>query len=496
MSKEDEELEGFEFEEEPFIVEGETDNQLTQSKTKNKKNKKKNKLSGKIKTLPLWQKIVFGFIAFLIIFIMLVVIIFFVMKATGRSSIMKNTIGIKPFLKGNGTQVDKNNEYIINPDNMTDISEYKNILSISEDGKHVVSLDGMVIELAEGEAILSDDGICIVNSGGTYMALAEGEYKLSNDGKSVIYNYNVYKIIDRTTNAVISDDFIIPVNTDKYDIIYKGVKYKYNTSMINLLILGIDNNEVVTPAPDGISGGQSDALLLVAINPKTKVIDIIVIPRDTITKLWIYNEDGSFEMTGYAQICLQHGYGDGMSLSNERTKQAVSNLFYNLPIQSCTSINMGAVSQLNDAVGGVTVTSLDSFEIDGYVFKEGETVTLRGQAAYSYVHYRDCSRHFTASERLERQKQYMNSFAAQAMSKIKKNVATVVDIYNVISRYVVTDLNASEMVDVATEAAGCTLGEIRSLEGYTSTAMTYERYYLDEAALKQLIIEKFYYAVD
>lgn len=456
----------------------------------------KNRGLEKIKMLPLWKKIVCGIIAFLVFLVLLVVIVFFVMKVSGRSSLMKDTIGIKPSLQGQGAQVDKSSEYVINPDSMADILEYKDALSISEDGKYIVTLDGTVIELAQGEAILSADGNCIINSGGRYITLTEGTYQLSADGKSVIYNSIKYVLIDIATRAVVSEDFVVPGDTEECDIIYNGRKYKYNTSMINLLILGIDKDGAVQPAPDGISGGQSDVLMLVAINPMTKVMDIIAIPRDTIAKLWVYNKDGSFRMTGYAQICLQHGYGDGMSLSNERTKQAVSNLFYNLPIQSCTSVNMGAIAQINDAIGGVTVTALQSFEMDGDVFEEGETVTLYGQAAHSYIRYRDCDRHFTASERLERQKQYLNGFVAQAMSKINKNVATVVDIYNVVKRYIVTDLSTSEMVDVATEAAGCTLGEIRSLEGYTSTAMTYERYYLDENALKKLIIEKFYYIVD
>ena len=277
-----------------------------------------------------------------------------------------------------------------------------------------------------------------------------------------------------------------------YDIIYNEKKYKYNTDILNLLILGIDKMEPVSPAPDAISGGQADALFLLVMNPHTKTIDMISIPRDTITRIWIYNKDGSFDMTARAQICLQHGYGDGMSVSNENTKKAVSHLFYELPIHSVSSMNMGAIGALNDAVGGVTLEPLSSFSTDASVFVQGETITLQGIQAYDYLHYRDINRHYTAEERLERQKQYITLFISQSMEAARQNIQVVPDVYQVINDYTVTDLSINEMTYLASEAVNYQFGQIYTLEGTVDTSRTYERYYLNEEAFDQLIVDLFY----
>lgn len=279
---------------------------------------------------------------------------------------------------------------------------------------------------------------------------------------------------------------------DSYDIIYDGKKYAYNKDMITLLVLGIDSTEPVAPAKDGISGGQSDSIFLVLMNPHTMVMDIIAIPRDTITKLWVYDIQGNFVQTGDAQICLQHGYGDGMEISNERALKAVSYLMYDLPIHSVTSINMGAVGMLNDAIGGVTLESLETFDYAGFSYVKGETVRLKGNMAYEYVHYRDTKRHNTASERLARQKQYITLFIEQAMAAVKKDLGTVTDVYNIILDYLVTDLSLNEIVYLASEAISYDFGEFITLQGTLDTSRKYERYYLDEYALQKLIVEKFY----
>ncbi len=292
---------------------------------------------------------------------------------------------------------------------------------------------------------------------------------------------------ERTSSAIIQAG-----ENEEYDVIYNGEEYVYNDDIITLLVLGIDKMDKVKPAANGIDGGQSDGIYLFVMNPHTKKIDLIAVHRDTITKIWIYDKNGEYLYSGRAQICLQHGYGDGMELSNERAKEAVSNLFYGLPIHSVSSINMGAIAQLNDAVGGVTVEALETFTFGENSFTQGETVTLKGSAALAYVKWRDTSQHYTASKRLERQKQYLNRFASQALTKIKTDVGVIVDVYDIVKDYVVTDLSLDEMTYLGTESISYSFGKIYSLEGTVDTSRKYERYYLNEEAFQKLIIDVFY----
>lgn len=296
-----------------------------------------------------------------------------------------------------------------------------------------------------------------------------------------------YEPVETVTGNVIQGN-----DNDDYDIMYKGKKYIYNKDILTLLILGIDKDSKAVKAKDGISGGQSDGIYLVVMNPDTHKIDLITVHRDTIAKLWIYDKEGNFVQTGRAQICLQHGFGDGMELSNERAKNAISTLFYGLPIHSVTSVNMGAIPELNDAIGGVSIQALESFSRNGYTFEQGKTYTLKGMSAYAYVRFRDTTQHYTASKRLERQKQYLSEAMNQGITAIKDDPGIVVDIYNIIKDYVVTDLSVDEMLYLATEASGYTLGKIYTPTGTVDTSRKYERYYLDTAAFEELIVNIFY----
>lgn len=279
---------------------------------------------------------------------------------------------------------------------------------------------------------------------------------------------------------------------------YNGTKYKYNDSILTFLVLGIDNNNTVSPAKDGISGGQSDAIFLVVLNQSTKKMNVISIPRDTIAPVAVYNKAGQYVMTMNTYLTLQHAYGDGMSVSNQRTVNAVSKLFYNLPIHGCVSINMGGIPALNDAIGGVDITSLYTFENAGYSFVEGQNYHLEGMSAFWYLKYRDTSRHFTAPERLQRQRQYIRAFYNQAMSRVKSQPTLAVDIYNTISSYMVTDVSANEVSYLASKfiTGGYSFGTMRTLEGRQVTGSVYEEFHVDQTALYELILSTFYNVVE
>lgn len=279
-----------------------------------------------------------------------------------------------------------------------------------------------------------------------------------------------------------------------YDIIFDGVKYAYNKDIITLLFLGIDKLDEVKPAKDGVSGGQSDAIFLLVINPHTKVMDILAVHRNSIALVDIYDKNNNYQGAGYTQICLQHGYGDGMEKSNQMAMKSVSRMLYDLPIHSVTSINMGAIPELNDSVGGVTLNALETFEQVGCSFKKGEDVTLEGKAAYAYIHYRNLYISDSAGMRLNRQKQYMTKFIEVGMAQIKSNVGKVIDIYDIIKRYVVTDLSVDEMTYLASELINYKFGGIYSFEGELdkNPKWKYERYNLDQDKLYELLISKFY----
>lgn len=429
--------------------------------------------------LQKWRKLAVICGSIVIVLCIVCSVTFLVLRVSGKNRLYGRAESEKPNL---GKEVEKekekstkNQEIIINPDNIEEIA------SLEQDTFVETSVENVSENNSEGSVENYDT--------------EENSQETEADTKDYTgYDDDVY--LEGNGNNSGSAIFGSGNLEEGYDLIYNGGKYVYNKDMITLLFLGIDKTGIVAPAEDGISGGQSDAMFLLTLNPHTMVMEIIAIPRDTIAEIDLHDKAGNYVYSGYAQICLQHSYGDAMLVSNERAKKAVSRLFYDLPIHSVTSVNLGAIPGINDAFGGITLDSLYTFSDEGWDFVEGQTVTLLGRGAYSYIHYRDTSRHFTAGERLARQKQYITLFMDKAMNEIQQNLGKVIEVYNAVMDYVVTDLGISDMTYLASEIVKYQFGGIYTLEGSVDTSRRTERYYLDKDAFYRMIIEKFYEKVN
>lgn len=279
------------------------------------------------------------------------------------------------------------------------------------------------------------------------------------------------------------------------DVSFNGHVYRYNQDILTFLVLGIDR-ETEVPVVDSntnyLKGGQSDTILLMVMNPHDKSISVVAVNRNTMTDIDMYDSSGNYVRTAKAQICIQHGYGDGGKLSCERARQTVSELFYNLPIHGYISIGMGAVPSLNDAVGGVEITlPNDSWELG---LSAGTTVRLNGEQAYNFVHNRNKEEFDSATARLNNQKVYLSAFMNQVFEATKKDITFPVSLYQKLSGYIVTDISIDEMSYLASELIGYSVGntKIYSVPGQTVMGQRFEEFYVDENAFKQQMLEIFY----
>lgn len=286
---------------------------------------------------------------------------------------------------------------------------------------------------------------------------------------------------------------------------YEGRIYEYNDDIMTFLIMSIDKNGEVQNNRDATDGGQADALFLVVADRGKKEIRLVGINRDTMVNINAYGAYGEgTDGSAKAQIAVQHGFGDGKELSCELTRDAVSELFYNLPIHGYAAVNMDAIPVINDAVGGVTLEVLEDIDTDKYgksigkIWREGEEIHLQGMEAYYYVRWRDRERFESARLRLARQKQYLEAFLERARSETKKNIMLPVRLYGDLSKYMVTDISIDETAYLAGELIGYTMDPqgIYTLSGETKKGDAYEEFYPDEEALKALMIAVFYREVE
>lgn len=275
---------------------------------------------------------------------------------------------------------------------------------------------------------------------------------------------------------------------------YQQTIYKYNEEILTFLIMGIDKEDDVEEVAEGTKGGQADGLFLLVVNPKDKSIKVVGINRNTMTDVDIYDNKGEYTSTVKAQLAIQHGFGNGMEESCEYQKKAVENLFYQLPIHGYAAVNMSAVATINDAVGGVDVTVPGDLAGFNEYFIEGNSLHLMGENAFWYVKYRNTDIFGSADMRLDRQKQYLNSFIDAAKQSVHKDASVVIDLYQAVKSQMVTNVSLDEVAYLTPILADYKydVDDFYTLQGETVMGEQYEEFYPDEDAMFEMILDIFY----
>lgn len=307
--------------------------------------------------------------------------------------------------------------------------------------------------------------------------------------------------VTETENVILGEADEKP---ERNEILYKGRDYVFNEDLVTVLVMGIDKETVTEVGgqswdeeeESGHAGGQADALFLLLINSHNKNVYVIAINRNSMAEIDVFDEEGNYQGIFTKQIALQHGYGDGREESCLRQVKAVSRMFHGIPIHAYAAISMDAIPELNDLVGGITVEVLDDIIYPEYDMDlhQGETVTLWGEKAYWYVRLRN-ENIFNSNElRLQRQKQYLTTFAAEAKNQSVSDIRVAINLYQTVHKYMVTDIDLNEFTYMATEYIGYDfdIENMHSLQGEVIQGNNFEEFYVDEDALQELIIELFY----
>ena len=260
-----------------------------------------------------------------------------------------------------------------------------------------------------------------------------------------MYKQGKVELTAKTYNITAPDDVDVG-NNGKY-VIYNGERYTFNNNNINILFLGIDKKNSMTDSSGATKRNLSDVIAVCSINPKSGEISIINVPRDIMTDVSVYSSEGGYVGREKMQIAAAYSYGDGAHSSCVNSKEAVSRLFYNVPITIYISLNLDGVQDINDSVGGVDVVSPETIGS----FVKGESYHLEGINAKYFVELRAMDRADANLLRNERQKVYMNAFLKKFITATKKDISVPVDLFNASAPYSCTNLNADKVTYLATE---------------------------------------------
>lgn len=285
------------------------------------------------------------------------------------------------------------------------------------------------------------------------------------------------------------------------EVTWKGKKYRRNTYVKAILFLGIDRTGTLQSTQVAGSGGQSDAVILIAQDTARDTVKFLMIPRDTITDIILTDLAGNELAWGSQHINLAFAYGDGREKSCSYASRAVSKMFSGLPIDGCLAVGMDLLPKINDSVGGVTVPIKEQDLVERLKKENpgifiGDTVLLKGKEAETYLRYRDTTKNQTALLRQERQKQYIEAFALAVKQQAKKENGFTERIWKMTEPYLVTDLKKDQLLDMlmafVKSSQKFSDEDMLTLSGTGVETEMFDEYHMDRDAAYEQVLTLFF----
>ena len=258
-----------------------------------------------------------------------------------------------------------------------------------------------------------------------------------------------------------------------------------------LMVLGIDKFGPVQASSFHQNDGAVDMVMLVIFDETAETYNVLSLNRDTMLQMPALGLAGKPAGTFYGQLALSHTYGTGLEDSCENTRTAVSDFLYGVRIDHYVSMHMDAIAIANDALGGICVNVTEDFSAVDPSIPMG-SVTLRGQQAVHYVQTRREVGDQLNLSRLQRQREYMQSFLSTLQQRLDGDDSFVLETYDKLSPYIVTDCSSTVLNSMLSHYKNYTPGKFVTPQGENVLGRTYYEFYPDEEALDALILELFY----
>ena len=273
------------------------------------------------------------------------------------------------------------------------------------------------------------------------------------------------------------------------EITYEGKTYRQRPGLETYLVMGVDTSGAGLGVNSYAGGGQADVQMVVVLDNVNQTWQMLQLNRDSIVQVPVRGVHGDIVAYDNEQLALAYYYGDGREQSCENTVLTVSTLLNSQTIDGYVAVNMDAVGIITDMVGGVTLTVTSDFSAIDPSLVKGETVTLYGDKALTYVRSRYNIDDETNLARMARQRQYLVALEEKLRQQDGEFVASA---YQELSDDMVTNIGSGTAVDIADRLQEYTELPLLTIDGENVVEGEHWAYHLDEDSLQQTILQLFY----
>lgn len=280
---------------------------------------------------------------------------------------------------------------------------------------------------------------------------------------------------------------------DEAEIVYDNVIYVLDHPVKSYLIMGTDASGSENAKGDAYQGAMADFLMLMVVDEQEKKYGFLEINRDTISEIPMMDQKGNVDDYSDMQLCTAHWYGGSKRQSCINTVDAVSVFLNDVPIKGYLAIPMGHISDLNNILGGVTVTLEDDFTDVDPDMKPGDTLTLTDEQAAIFLRSRMSVGDGENTSRMRRQKAYLEAAMEQIGKQNAADAKFLAKAYKRIMEYATSDLDMKVITRL-----GQNMGEYESLgilqiAGESKIGDTFEdgevhaEFYADQESVKEAV---------
>ena len=301
------------------------------------------------------------------------------------------------------------------------------------------------------------------------------------------------------SNTMAADmDETMGVDTSGY-LQYGGKYYEQNKDITSILFMGIDTKADLQPK-GAVPGefGQADTIILVMIDKKNQEIRMINVVRDSMVNVTVFDSTGEYLRSEQAQLCLQYAYGDGGELSCQLTSNAVSGIMYDIPINYYVAMNKAALQDVNDVIGGVTVTMSEDWETKKATYHAGDQVVLQGSDAMDFIFSRDCNETGSNMTRVTRQRDYIKALLVQLKAAASEDISIITKLYAATQGHMYSNIALTDMVGMAKDviSGGYSFGDVQILPGEYVEGNKHDEYYINQDAIYEMVLQNYYEEVN
>ena len=223
-------------------------------------------------------------------------------------------------------------------------------------------------------------------------------------------------------------------------------------------------------------------------------MSILALNRDTMTEIRRYTRTGEDMGTYVSHLGYAYSYGDGGEVSCEDLKEAVEKLL-GISIDEYAVTNQSSITSINDLVGGVTVTVPNDDLAAMYPeLKKGAVVTLDDSNVKDFLQHRDTAADFSNEGRIERQQAYVTAYVDLLKNRLASEPDQLWQEIGQMNDYLQTSITKNKYLSLARllEKVSFTDADYYRPTGKDSAGELHDEFYVDEDALKQLVIDLFY----